>query len=251
MNVRLEEISPLGAYSEGMPWNPVEKVIYERRSTRKFKKEPLPDSMIRRILEAGRFAPSSGNSMPWKFIVINSPKIIAEMERDAIKMSKLFMFFLDYTKHTGIRRLIKMPMAALFTRLLHNELHPAPFWQMTQMSKEKTDVFHKAPTLVLLLTDVRGVANPYVEHGICGQNMVLAAHSMGAASCWIGLIKLLTYMPKWRKKFGIKFPYRLEDGIVLGWPSPRADGYVPRETSRVAWYEGEMNDEPRIEIQGE
>ncbi|MDI6742872.1 MAG: hypothetical protein QMD11_09035, partial [Smithella sp.] len=47
-NSAKETLSPLGKYVEGMPWNPVEKVILERRSIRAFKKEPLPDSMIKR-----------------------------------------------------------------------------------------------------------------------------------------------------------------------------------------------------------
>jgi len=56
-------------------------------------KETLPDNLIRRILESARFAPSTGNGQPWKFIVIKSPEIIAEMERDAARISKFFMFF--------------------------------------------------------------------------------------------------------------------------------------------------------------
>ena len=42
----------------------------------------LPPGLIRRIVEAGRFAPSAGNTQPWKFVVITSPTIIAEMEKD-------------------------------------------------------------------------------------------------------------------------------------------------------------------------
>ena len=73
MNTINEEISPLGIYKEGMPWNPVEKVIMERRSVRRFKKETLPDNLIRRILESARFAPSTGNGQPWKFVVDQKP----------------------------------------------------------------------------------------------------------------------------------------------------------------------------------
>ncbi|MCX5850109.1 MAG: hypothetical protein NTW65_11765 [Deltaproteobacteria bacterium] len=29
-----EDLAPLGTWQEGMPWNPVEKVIMERRSVR-------------------------------------------------------------------------------------------------------------------------------------------------------------------------------------------------------------------------
>jgi len=51
---------------------------------------------------------------------------------------------------------------------------------------------------------------------------------MGAASCWIGLIKVLMYLPKWRKKFGIKYPYKLNDCIAFGWPSPKRTACAAR-----------------------
>ena len=37
-----------------------EKVILSRRSVRQYKKEQVPEFMVKRILEAGRFAPSAG-----------------------------------------------------------------------------------------------------------------------------------------------------------------------------------------------
>jgi nitroreductase len=64
------ELSPLGSYEPGMNWNPVEKVILERRSIRIFKDKPVPDGLIRRVLEAGRFAPTAGNSQPCEFMVV-------------------------------------------------------------------------------------------------------------------------------------------------------------------------------------
>ena len=251
MSSKDDVLSPLGKYEEGMVWNPVEKVIMERRSIRAFKKEPLPDRMIERILEAGRFAPSAGNSQPWKFIVVNSPEILAEMEKDALKMIKFFMFFIDYSRGNILRRLYILSWVKWIIRFMKNKLHPVPFGLMSQIAQGRAPVFHGAPTLILLAEDRRGVASPPTDIGICGQNMVLTAHSLGAGSCWIGLIQVLMYLPKWRKKFGIKYPYKLNECIALGWPNPRVDGMVPREVQLVQWYERGMNDAPRITKQGE
>ena len=104
MSKNNEELSPIGTWKEGQPWNPVEKIIMERRSVRRFKKDPVPPNMIRRVLEAARFAPSTGNCQPWKFLVITNPEVIAEMERDATRITKLFMFFIGYTMSKGIWR---------------------------------------------------------------------------------------------------------------------------------------------------
>ncbi|MBF0100204.1 MAG: nitroreductase family protein [Desulfobacterales bacterium] len=231
-------------------WTDVEKVIFQRRSIRAFKKDPLPDFMIRRILEAGRFAPSAGNAQPWKFVVVNSPEILAEMEKDAVRIAKIMMWFLDYTR-SRIRQLFLKPISKLFIWLYHNELHPVPMGLLQRISMNKAPVFHHAPTLILLMEDRRGVSRPAIDIGICGQNMVLTAHSLGAGSCWIGLIKLLMYYPKWRKFFGVQYPYRLEVCLALGWPKVPADGPVPREVQIVHWFEKSLNDAPRIETQGE
>ena len=251
MSSKNEELSPIGKYEQGMPWNPVEKIIMERRSIRAFKKEPLPDSMLRRILEAGRFAPSTGNSQPWKFIVVKSPEILAEMEKDTAKLIKLFMFLMDYTRGNILRRLYILSWVKWIIRFMKNELHPVPFGLMSQIAQGKTPVYHGATTLVLMVEDRRGVGCPATDIGIAGTNMVLAAHSMGAGSCWFGMTKILMYLPKWRKKFGIKYPYRLNDCIAFGWPSPQGDGMVPREVQLVQWFDKGMNDAPRIEKQGE
>jgi hypothetical protein len=36
MSKNNEELSPIGSRKKGQPWNPVEKVIMERRSVRRF-----------------------------------------------------------------------------------------------------------------------------------------------------------------------------------------------------------------------
>lgn len=46
------------------------KVIYGRRSIRRYEKKPLPDEVLKLILEAGRLAPSARNKQPWYFVVV-------------------------------------------------------------------------------------------------------------------------------------------------------------------------------------
>ena len=46
------------------------EAIKGRRSIRKYKKDPVPEDFITRILDAGRWAPSASNRQPWSFIVL-------------------------------------------------------------------------------------------------------------------------------------------------------------------------------------
>src|SRR5690242_14043279 len=51
------------------------EIIRTTRSMRRLKPDPVPNQLIRKILEAGVCAPSGGNMQRWRFLVIHDPKI--------------------------------------------------------------------------------------------------------------------------------------------------------------------------------
>lgn len=51
-----------------------------RRSVRRFKPDVVPEADLRRILDAARLAPTSGNQQPWKFLVVRDPVKIAALK---------------------------------------------------------------------------------------------------------------------------------------------------------------------------
>jgi len=51
------------------------EIIKSRRSIREFLVDPVEDSIIEDILEAGRWAPSGLNNQPWRFVVVRDREI--------------------------------------------------------------------------------------------------------------------------------------------------------------------------------
>ena len=51
------------------------EIIRTTRSMRRLKPDPVPNELIRRILEAGVCAPSGGNMQRWRFLVVRDPKV--------------------------------------------------------------------------------------------------------------------------------------------------------------------------------
>ena len=51
----------------------VYECIRSRLTVREFKPDPVPDDVVFRLLQAGRWAPSSRNLQPWHFIIIRNP----------------------------------------------------------------------------------------------------------------------------------------------------------------------------------
>jgi nitroreductase len=50
----------------------VRDAIFGRRSIRRFKQKPIPFSILKKLVDAGRMAPSAGNRQPVEFIVVDS-----------------------------------------------------------------------------------------------------------------------------------------------------------------------------------
>ena len=218
----------------GDAFNSVENVIYSRRSVRFYEKnKQVPEYIVRRIIEAGRFAPSAGNGQPWKFIVVQDQKMIKEMEDDVIKKLKLVMRFAWYlgswTKH-------KEWVAKFLMRFLPNMFHPVPFGAMRLIADGKLGLWHGAPTVLILLADKRSPGEPSLDTGIAGENMVLTAHSYGLGTCWVSFMTPLKMYAKWRKRLGIRYPYKLVTSIAIGYPRGVPDGNVSRETQAIDWF---------------
>jgi nitroreductase len=54
-----------------------------RRSIRFYRQDPVPDEMLREVLEAGRWAPSATNRQPWHFVVVRDEQIRRQVAEHA------------------------------------------------------------------------------------------------------------------------------------------------------------------------
>lgn len=210
----------------------VEDVILKRRSTRKFRKDAVPEGLLRRILEAGRFAPSAGNCQPWRFIVIRDRAMIGEMEKIAVSLLSPWRLIVNAE---GIVRHVAVSLAGILGSQSKGDLRP--FGAVREILAGRLKVFHDAPALIVVLKDTRGIDNPDFDTALCAQNMVLAAHSLGLGTCYIGFTKFLRRDKPWMKKMGIAPPWEISTGIVLGYPKFKSDGECQRDFPQIDMYD--------------
>jgi len=65
---------------------PLFEAIRTTRAIRRLRPDPVPRALIRKVCEAGTFAPSGGNRQPWSFIAVTDPArraFVAERYRRA------------------------------------------------------------------------------------------------------------------------------------------------------------------------
>jgi len=217
-----------------------ERVIFKRRSVRLFKKEQVPREMVERVIEAGRFAPSAGNCQPWAFVVIQDPKVIEDLCRKTERMLKLIidMAFPKRAEVFARRPLYQKIITTLLSlRMPGNTDQRGPVGAKAVYEHLDHGLFLGAPTVILVLKDKRGIGQVDLDVALSVENIVLAAHSLGLATCIIGLMNVpLAFYPRFvRNKLGIKPPFAFFTAIALGYPKGVCDRAVKREPARINW----------------
>jgi nitroreductase len=183
-------------------------VIKTRRCVRDYKDDMIPDEDIEFLIDCARYAPSGFNMQPWKFIVITNKDIM----RDISERSK--------------KALIPMiePMRKTSKKI-------EDF--ITFLSTEGTDMFYNAPVLILIFGNENAITADY-DCSMAAQNMMLAAHSRGIGSCWIGGVTPPLMDEKFLKELGAPEGYRLIAPLIFGYP--RSETEMPEKIEpEVTW----------------
>lgn len=222
----------------------VERTIYRRRSNRLFKKKPVPEALLRRLLEAARFAPSQGNCQPWSFVVVCDRDLLDRVGRACTaRVRPLPRLYLESRGQSRLKTLAVNLLARLSPNNFDQRLaHGVD----TIVSVAGYDVFLHAPALVIVLGDSRGIGDPIIDCALCAHNLVLAAHALGLGTCYVGFTKMLETLPELKRELGIGWPYKVMTSVAIGFPRTRIDRAVARERPRVTWFPADRSG-PRVE----
>lgn len=171
--------------------NQVIEAIKRRRSIRAYEAKPVPRELLEMIIEAGNEAPSAMNSQPWRFVVIQD---------NAAKRTLLGA---------------ALPQAKKVTEMV-KDVDPERYEQIKKRYAELPDpVYYSAPAVVFVIGNGR-----YKDHScpLACENMILAAHSVGLGTCWVGFGAMVTEDEDVRKLLDLKEGDSIFGPILVGYP---------------------------------
>src|SRR5437773_2075682 len=141
--------------------------IFEAMSTmramRRLKPDPVPDELINKILQAGQWAPSGGNTQRWRFLVVKDPEIKKKVQ---VYYKRLF----DET--VGPRYAASAPPPGS---------DPARYKRQQAAVEYLTDHYHEAPVWIVACLEDGENPGRTAGSSIYGavQNMCLACRALG------------------------------------------------------------------------
>jgi nitroreductase len=106
----MSDYRPTSVLRSGTPEHEINPLIAGRHSSRAIDPDrPVPEALIRTLLEAARWAPSHSNEQPWAFAVAteDAPTILKQARRSLIetnawaRIAPALIFVLSRKKHSG------------------------------------------------------------------------------------------------------------------------------------------------------
>jgi nitroreductase len=120
------------------------------------------------------------------------------------------------------------------TALRHAKAHRPPGPGYDWVEKPGFTVFFNAPAIVVICGAVGGAAEGLADCARAGQNLMLAAHARGLATCWVGSAMLWIESAEARAELAIPESHAPFAVFTLGYARGEPKG-KPRQRPKVIW----------------
>lgn len=170
------------------------EAIYTRRSTRKYTDQMPERSLVEKVIEAGRYAPSGGNNQATHFIVFSDQNILQEMA--ALVCREFAAMEVTPDMYASLRYAINA-------------------------SKKGGYVFYYGAPVFIVTANRKGYGNALADSACALENMMIAANALDLGSCWINQLHWLDDNEAIRNylyPYGLKTHETITGGLILGYP---------------------------------
>lgn len=181
--------------------NDVFDIIHTTRAMRRLKPDPVPDDLVRKILEAGVAAANGGNYQRWRFLVIKDT---------AVKKAVQVWYKKAFDEVVGPRYANSPPPPGVSAEKYARQHHAV---------EHLTEHFHEAPVWIVACLD-EGKNTPSRTSGAsiypAVQNMLLAARALGLGSTLT--TRHLLYAKEAEAALGLPEGVHSYAILPIGWP---------------------------------
>ena len=181
------------------------ETIKNRRSTRRFSDKPVEIKKLDWIVNAGRYAPSGGNSQSCHFIVVRNKDVLAKLAE--LAQSAFAQMEINEGKYKSIANSIRA-------------------------SKKGNYVFHYNPDTLIIVANQKDYGNNIADCACALENMMIAANELDLGSCWINQLKWLNEdeaLLEYERTLRLEENERIYGALAVGYADTE-DGLPCRKT---------------------
>ena len=191
--------------------------------------DPVPEEVLNKILDAGRYAPTGTNSQNVHYVVLTSPDQIAELQKRTIRFyDKIF---------SRVRGRFGMFLFSLVagrkTAEYLRESLPKIEYANEQIKQGKDRLFYHAPVVMLAHAESWDTCSSF-NCSVALYHCSLMAHTLGLGCCFNGfLVNAVNHAPKIKGWLGIPADHKCYSAMTVGFPDVKYLRLVRRYPPKV------------------
>jgi len=208
-------------------------LLLNRRSIRKYLKNPVAPELIKKIMTAAAWAPSSSNSQPWRFYVATGQKrdeliqtmakipvpdgpsgekrdgLLQAMEKAHAPSVEAFDEMMLHTVEEGLGLLKAEDDSEVTKKKLSKDY--------SIFARYGSIRFYNAPVAIVVAKQQK--SGSLIDIGAAVENLVIAAQAEGLGTCWLNIpLRFRAFRDKIREVLDIPEDEDLVTCVCLGHP---------------------------------
>jgi nitroreductase/NAD-dependent dihydropyrimidine dehydrogenase PreA subunit len=225
-----ERIIPSGPSTAISPES-LQLLIRERRSVRIYGKGEVTEESIRKILDAGRYAPTGTNSQNVDYIVLRSSDQIEELRK---RTTRFYEKIFSWVRSSVGRRLLTLMAGRTIVESLRESL-PKVEHAKKLMEQGQDRLFFHAPVLILAHAESWDTCSAF-NCSVALYNCSLMAHTLGIGCCFNGyLVGAVNKDRDIKRWLGIPKSHRCYAAMTLGHQKVKYQRLAERRPPEVVW----------------
>jgi len=211
------------------------RLMRSRRSCRMFSAQSVERDVLEDLVKIGTTAPSGTNSQRWTFTIMPERATVITFGAAVGRFFRYLNTMAEMSVLRGLSKLIMKDALGVYYRDHYEAVKKAlEEWKKTGRDR----LFHGAPA-VILVGMKPGASCPCEDALMASQNILLAAHAMGLATCMVGfVVTAMKYDPRIKKLLDIPREERVYAAIAVGHPEHSFVKMAGRKKVVCRYYEG-------------
>lgn len=201
-----------------------------RRSTRHFKKNPIPHDVWEKLVESTRYIPTAHNYQQIYMTIVSDPEMLDTLSGE---MTKIFQLLIDMYKSPIKRKILEDALSKAEMEGLKDFI-PVFEEEIKNVESGKRD--WNLGREVILFHGIESNTFSKQECAMAANNFMLTAESLGVGTCSLGFLIVATNkMKSLSRLLGIPRKHSVGYALAVGIPRIKYH-YIPaRQPAKLNW----------------
>lgn len=202
-----------------------------KRSVRRYRREPIPEEVIRGILEVGSLTSTASNRQDWSAVVLSGTGV----REIASEMVSLYRRLIRLARNPLVQALLRFTYVR---NQINNKRRIKRYEEkLSEFEKGADPLLFHAPVVIVLTHPKSNRRYGQTNCVLAGQAMMFYAQSLGIGSCMSGfLVSALNLRKGLGKRIGIAGTHRAGLAFTLGYSDVEYRRLPLRRKMPTVWY---------------